>query len=176
MIDNYTHFKLLIRNIGVFVGNYIENNLARDEQIIIKAEVSWLSQFWYLLFGGLLTLGGLSKIFIENSSASFGLVIGIFLIAVAMINVLTTELALTNRRIIAKTGLIRRSTIELKVTRVESLEINQSILGRIFDFGSVIVKGTGGSSAPIPFINRPLHFREQVNNYLDELDDQQKAS
>lgn len=155
------------------MGNYIESNLARDEKVIIKAEVSWLSQFWYLLFGGLFTLSGLLMVLTEGSGF-FGLFLGIFLLAVAAINVLTTELALTNRRIIAKTGLIRRNTIELKVTRVESLEINQGILGRIFNFGSVIVKGTGGSSAPIPYINRPLQFREHVNNYLDEIDDQNK--
>ena len=147
------------------MGNYIESNLARDEQIIIKAEVSWLSQFWYLVFGGLFTLSGLSMTIAEGSSGIFSLLLGLFLLAVAAIHVLTTELALTNRRIIAKTGLIRRNT-------VESLEINQGILGRIFNFGSVVVKGTGGSSAPIPYINRPLQFREHVNNYLDELDDQ----
>jgi len=156
------------------VGSYIESNLARDEKIILKAEVSWLSQFWYLVFGGLFTLSGLSMTITDGSPGVFSLVLGLFLLAVAAVHVLTTELALTNRRIIAKTGLIRRNTIELKVTRVESLEINQGILGRIFNFGSVIVKGTGGSSAPIPYINRPLQFREHVNNYLDELDDQDK--
>ena len=156
------------------MGNYVEGNLARDEKIILKAEVTWLSQFWYLLFGGLFTLSGISVTITEGSAGVFSLVLGLFLLLVAAIHVLTTELALTNRRIIAKTGLIRRNTVELKVNRVESLEINQGILGRIFNFGSVTVKGTGGSSAPIPYIKRPLQFREHVNNYLDELDDQEK--
>ena len=88
---------------------------------------------------------------------------------------LTTELALTNRRIIAKSGLIRRNTIELKTNRVESLGVHQGILGRIFNFGSIVVKGVGGSHAPIPYIARPMDFRQQVNNYLDELDDQKSA-
>lgn len=154
------------------MGNYIEENLARDEKIIIKAQVTWLSQFWYLLFGGLLILSGLAQ-----KSAGLGFItIGGFFIAVAAIHVLTTELALTNRRIIAKSGLIRRNTIELKVNRVESLGVHQSILGRVFNFGSIVVKGTGGSHAPIPYIAKPLEFRQQVNNFLDELDDNDKKA
>ncbi|MGR0306571.1 PH domain-containing protein [Acinetobacter beijerinckii] len=147
------------------MGNYIESNLARDEQVIEKANVSWLSQFWYLLLGFLFLLMGMP------AKNNFFLVVGVVLIMIAIINVLTTELAITNRRIIAKTGLIRRNTIELKVNRVESLGVNQSILGRIFNFGSIVVKGVGGSNAPIPFISKPMEFRQQVNNYLDSIDD-----
>ena len=95
---------------------------------------------WYLIY------------FIFFGSKSLvGVVVGGVLIAIAAIHVLTTELALTNRRIIAKSGLIRRNTIELKTNRVESLGVNQGILGRIFNFGSIVVKGVGGSHAPIPY-------------------------
>lgn len=153
------------------MGSYIEENLARDEKIIIKAQVTWLSQFWYLFFGTLLILSGIGQ------KGAFGpILIGLILIAIAAVHVLTTELALTNRRIIAKFGLIRRNTIELKVNRVESLGVNQGVLGRIFNFGSIIVKGTGGSHAPIPYIARPIEFRQQVNNFLDELDDKEKQA
>lgn len=153
------------------MGSYIEENLARDERIIIKAQVTWLSQFWYLFFGVLLILSGIGQ------KGAFGpILIGLILIAIAAVHVLTTELALTNRRIIAKSGLIRRNTIELKVNRVESLGVNQGVLGRILNFGSIVVKGTGGSHAPIPYIARPMEFRQQVNNFLDDLDDQDKKA
>jgi|SRR5690606_25782565 uncharacterized membrane protein YdbT with pleckstrin-like domain len=152
------------------MGSYIEENLARDEKIIIKAQVTWLSQFWYLLFGGLFILSAL------GSKSGVSLFIGLILIGIAAIHVLTTELALTNRRIIAKSGLIRRNTIELKVNRVESLGVDQGILGRILNFGSIVVKGVGGSHAPIPYISRPMEFRQQVNNFLDELDDADKKA
>ena len=72
-----------------------------------------VSYLFYLLFG---------------SKSLVGVVVGGVLIAIAAIHVLTTELALTNRRIIAKSGLIRRNTIELKTNRVESLGVNQGIL------------------------------------------------
>lgn len=150
------------------MGNYIEENLARDEKIIVKAQVTWLSQFWYLLFGGLFVLMAL-----PSKNVIFFL-LGIIFIAIAVIHVVTTELALTNRRIIAKSGLVRRNTIELKVNRVESLGVDQGVLGRMLNFGSITVKGIGGSHAPIPYIARPMEFRQQVNNFLDELDDQEK--
>ena len=150
------------------MGSYIEENLARDEKIIIKAQVTWLSQFWYLLFGGLFVLLALP------SKSFLFFLIGVIFIAIAVVHVITTELALTNRRIIAKSGLIRRNTIELKVNRVESLGVDQGVLGRILNFGSIVVKGVGGSNAPIPYIARPMEFRQQVINFLDELDDQDK--
>lgn len=150
------------------MGSYIEENLARDEKIIIKAQVTWLSQFGYLLFGALFILAAIP------SKNSIFFLLGVIFIVIAAIHVLTTELALTNRRIIAKSGLIRRNTIELKANRVESLGVDQGVLGRIFNFGSIVVKGTGGSQAPIPYIARPMEFRQQVNNFLDELDDQDK--
>lgn len=152
------------------MGNYIESNLARDEKIIIKAQVTWWSQLWYLLFGGLFILMA-----IPSKSFVFFL-IGVVFAAIAVIHVVTTELALTNRRIIAKSGLIRRNTVELKVNRVESLGVDQGVLGRIFNFGSITIKGVGGSNAPIPYIARPMEFRQQVNNHLDELDDQGKIA
>ena len=108
------------------MGSYIEENLARDEQIIIKAQVTWLSQFWYLLFGILFILSSF------GSKSLVGVVVGGVLIAIAAIHVLTTELALTNRRIIAKSGLIRRNTIELKTNRVESLGVNQRDIRKNF--------------------------------------------
>ena len=55
-----------------------------------------------------------------------------------------------------------------------SLGVDQGVLGRILNFGSIVVKGVGGSNAPIPYIARPMEFRQQVNNFLDELDDQDK--
>lgn len=68
------------------MGSYIEENLARDEQIIIKAQVTWLSQFWYLLFGILFILSSF------GSKSLVGVVVGGVLIAIAAIHVLTTEL------------------------------------------------------------------------------------
>lgn len=77
----------------------------------------------------------------------------------AWIYTYSTELAVTDKRVIAKFGFIRRQTIELKHSKVESLQVNQGILGRIFNFGSINIIGSGGTTAPIPYIKDPLTFR-----------------
>ncbi|MDR9944480.1 PH domain-containing protein [Enterobacter hormaechei subsp. xiangfangensis] len=71
----------------------------------------------------------------------------------------STELALTNQRVIAKVGLIRRNTVELRIEKVESLGINQGILGRIFNNGSIVIKCTGGTNTQIPKNKQPMQYR-----------------
>nr|WP_256445990.1 PH domain-containing protein [Hahella sp. HN01] len=78
----------------------------------------------------------------------------------AAISYLTTELVITNKRIIAKFGFIRRNTIEMAVIKVESIQVHQSILGRLLNYGSIIVSGAGNPKAPIPGVSKPLLFRK----------------
>ena len=134
------------------MASYIDSNLTNNERIIRSAKVSWWSQ-WQMIFLGILTIW---------------FMIGILFFIVAIIRVITTELALTNKRVIAKTGFIRRDTVELRLEKVEGLIINQGIVGRIFNYGTVIVSGTGGIRTPIPFINDPINFRRVVNEFLED--------
>jgi len=135
------------------MGSYVNRNLANDEQVMYEAQVSWTSQ-WLLILLGLATV----------------MVMGLGLIfwAAALINVLTTELVITNKRVIAKFGLISRKTVELKNSRVESVQVDQSIMGRILNFGSIVVSGAGGPQAPIPNISSPLAFRSKLNELTEE--------
>ncbi|MET1081455.1 MAG: PH domain-containing protein [Burkholderiales bacterium] len=135
------------------MGSYVNRNLAGDEQVVYEAQVSWVSQ-WFLFLLGLVTLPVIG--------------LGVIFIAVAVINVLTTELVITNKRVIAKFGLISRKTVELKNNRVESVQVDQSIMGRMLDFGSIIVSGAGGPQAPIPNISAPLLFRSKLNEITEE--------
>ena len=73
----------------------------------------------------------------------------------------------SNKRLIAKAGFIRRQTIELNIDRAESLSVIQGFWGRIFNYGSIVIRGTGGSHAPIPYIARPMEFRQQFNDFID---------
>jgi uncharacterized membrane protein YdbT with pleckstrin-like domain len=80
----------------------------------------------------------------------------------ALLKRFTTELAVTDKRIIYKTGLIRRHTIEMHMEKVESVNVDQSILGRILDYGTVTIHGTGGGLEPLPSIGEPIAFRNHV--------------
>ena len=77
-----------------------------------------------------------------------------------------TEMAVTNRRVIVKTGLVDRRTIELLLQRIESIAVEEPALGRVLGYGTVIVRGTGGTPEVFRQIARPLEFREQVQRQI----------
>jgi uncharacterized membrane protein YdbT with pleckstrin-like domain len=74
----------------------------------------------------------------------------------------TTELAVTNRRVIFKSGLFRRHTMEMNMSKVESVDVDQSVMGRILGFGTVTIRGTGGGIEPMRNIADPIAFRNHV--------------
>lgn len=80
----------------------------------------------------------------------------------AFIKRATTEIIVTDRRAIIKRGLIARKTIEINMSKVESVDISQSILGRLFGYGTVLIRGTGSSYEPLRFVAAPLELRKQI--------------
>ena len=104
----------------------------------------------------------------QNLSLALGIAAVIFLLLAlsaglrAFIRRATTELAVTNHRVIYKSGLLSRHTIEMNRDKVESVDVDQSLLGRIFGYGTIIVRGTGGSLEPIGIIGDPLTFRSHI--------------
>lgn len=98
----------------------------------------------------------------------FFLALGFYILVTPFIAKLTTELVITNRRIIAKFGFLRRDTIEINLSKIESIRVEQSILGRVFNYGGLIIIGTGGSKEPILEIDDPLEFRRQYDEILNK--------
>ena len=76
-----------------------------------------------------------------------------------------TEIAVTNRRVIYKKGLIRRQTNEMNMDKVESAKIDQSILGRILDYGNVTILGTGEGFETLRTIARPIELRNSITGH-----------
>ncbi|MCL2344352.1 MAG: PH domain-containing protein [Desulfobulbus sp.] len=135
------------------MSKYIESTLIKDEKVIYEGKIS----FWSLLPSIIL---GLILIF---------WVVGVLFWIAAALRYLTTELAFTNKRVIAKFGFIARRTIELDITKVESIQVNQGVLGRIFNYGTLIISGAGNPQAPIPGISNPMTFRRSFMEYRDQL-------
>jgi uncharacterized membrane protein YdbT with pleckstrin-like domain len=73
-----------------------------------------------------------------------------------------TEIAVTDRRVIVKTGLIRRHTAEMNMDKVESVTVYQPVLGRLLDFGSVQVRGTGEGLGRLDYIKSPILLRNTI--------------
>jgi len=124
--------------------SYIDDSLVAGETILHRARVSWWSQAGYLVLGVLLLV-----------------VVGLVFLIWAWIRVRSTELAITNRRIIAKFGFVKRHTVEINLEKVESLRVEQGVWGRILNFGTIFISGSGSSVAPIPNIADPLVFRRK---------------
>jgi uncharacterized membrane protein YdbT with pleckstrin-like domain len=74
----------------------------------------------------------------------------------------TTEIAVTDRRIIYKRGFVRRRTIEMHLDKVESVDVDQTILGRIFNYGDIIIRGVGVGIEPLTNVDSPIAFRNHV--------------
>ena len=128
------------------MASYVESNLIVGEEIKYLAKVSKWSLLPKILLGIiLLPFWGIGLIFLASAAITY----------------YTTELAITNKRVIAKFGLIRRDTIEINLPKIESIRVEQGILGRVFGFGSVLVAGAGNPQAPIPGISAPIRFRNR---------------
>lgn len=135
------------------MGSYVNGTLIKGEQVVHEGRIS----IWSLLP---LIILGLITIF------AYG--IGLIFWGIAVIRYLTTELAVTNKRVIAKFGLIGRNTIEMNLAKVESIQVKQSILGRIFNYGSLVISGAGNPQTPVPGIASPMDFRRMAMEAQDQ--------
>ena len=151
---------------------YVENNLMPNEHVVAYGKLHW----WIFASGATTTFIGL--LFIASFYLNMGnaasillgiifLFTGVFMLISAYIKTISTELAVTNKRIIAKFGLIRRSTLELRHEKVESFHVDQGVIGRILNFGTVVINGTGGAHTPIPRVSKPLEFRKSALSAID---------
>ncbi len=125
--------------------SYIDDSLIAGERIVHRARVSWWSQFGLLLLGVVLLV----------------VVVGVFFLIAAWINVRSTEIAITNLRLIAKFGFVKRDTVEINLEKIEALKVEQGVLGRMLNYGTVFISGAGTSVAPIRNIADPLVFRRK---------------
>src|SRR5919109_5296310 len=94
--------------------------------------------------------------------ASLIAVVGLFLLIREWFGWWTTEIAVTNLRVIYKTGLVKRRTKEMNMDKVESVEVDQSILGRLLDYGTVTITGTGAGLEALPGIAQPIELRNNI--------------
>ena len=125
--------------------SYIDDSLIEGERVLHRARIAWWSQVGLLAVGVLLLV----------------VVVGVFFLLAAWIRVRSTEIAITNLRVIAKFGFIRRSTVEIALERVEALRVEQSLFGRLLNYGTIYISGAGTSVAPIGDIADPLVFRRK---------------
>jgi uncharacterized membrane protein YdbT with pleckstrin-like domain len=149
---------------------YVTRVLQPDETVVHQSHLHPLiflpALLWLALAVAFLVAAWMLSDQIQQLAALFGAgVFGIFALISglrAWIRRITTELAITDRRVIYKSGLLSRHTLEMNRSKVESVDVDQSILGRMFGFGTIILRGTGGSLEPMRMISDPLVFRSHI--------------
>ena len=137
---------------------YIESNLLADEQIVYKAKLHSVI-FWKPCA---LIMLGVVFLFILPIAGMIVLAIGLIALIPPVIDYTTSEFGVTNTRVIIQVGLIRRRTLELLLRHVEAILVDQSVTGRILNYGSVTLTGTGGVRETFGNISNPLEFRRRV--------------
>ena len=146
---------------GEFIlSSYVESILDPNETVVYRARISpWAFTGAYFV-----------NAFLVGAGFFYPLLWAFVLVSMVNIAItyLTTELAITNKRIVAKFGFIRRYSIELLVSRVETVRVEQSLLGRLLNFGCIVVAGAGNPSAPIRNISDPMTFRRVAMRLQEE--------
>lgn len=161
--------------------SYIKDNLMPKEKILFSARVhpavflpsliSFIASIAFLVYALMSASkktepsGIIAGFLILISGMFFLYTIGLGL--QATVTLLTTEFAITNRRVIAKTGFIHRRTLEILLSKVESVAVYQNILGRALNFGNVTIVGTGGTRETFRAIVDPVGVRSQVNQIIE---------
>ncbi len=146
---------------------YVERHLLPNERVIYKTKLHWvlfLKPALVTLLGLAITvaLGALTQVewlwYLSLLVIAAGLVWG----AIQAVELVTSEFAVTTTRLIFKVGLIGRYTMELLLGKVESIGVQQTLVGRLLNYGDLVVTGTGGAREVFRRVHDPIGFRNHV--------------
>jgi uncharacterized membrane protein YdbT with pleckstrin-like domain len=144
--------------------SYIDDNLVAGEKVMYRAHLHWVIYITGFLVFLLLIAVGLALSAADNTKSIawvFFVLSPVPLIKPYLIY-RCSEYAVTDKRVLVKTGILQRHTLETLLTKVENISVDQSLWGRILNYGSITVTGTGGTREQFARIAAPLEFRKQV--------------
>jgi uncharacterized membrane protein YdbT with pleckstrin-like domain len=153
------------------MGRYIDEILQPGEKVLYSTNAHWI--FYLPAFGAwiltavLFVVSGLVPPLLVACwvAAAIAAVLALYWTFKAWFHRLTTETDVTNMRVVHKTGFIKRRTFEMALSKVESVDVTQSILGRILNYGDVTINGVGEGTQTIRTIASPLAFRNSITTH-----------
>ena len=156
---------------------YIENNLVPGETVLYKTRLHWIVLVGPLLLSIFLAALGIAALvggYKVADQSRTGLVAGgalllmaaVIVLAIGLVRRNATEVAVSNKRVLIKHGFVARKSIEVLLAKIESIGVNESFGGRMLGYGSVIVRGTGGTFETFNTIAHPNEFRRQVQQQI----------
>ena len=150
---------------------YAEKVLQPGETIAYRARLHWIIYFvgMVLILAAIACAG--AAVALKGDTFRLGLMaasvialfLGLFQMIRAWLVAVNTEIIVTSRRVIYKTGFISRNTVEMNLDKVESVLVQQSLLGRMIDYGTVIIRGVGAGLEPIRNIGSPLLLHRHIS-------------
>lgn len=150
--------------------SFVDSNLMPGEKVVFRGRLHWNV---YLKPLALLVLAIAVALVLPRRlapvSAAFALPIAIWLLAVH-VRRRAAEFAITSRRLIVKHGVLRQTSFENMLSKVEGIEVRQGILDRMFGCGTLVFTGTGGHRTQLGNLAAPLEFRRQAQIAIESLD------
>lgn len=151
------------------MGRYVEQNLLPGEEVIHIARVSNIIYLPYVLLTGFMVAVAV----LTGQMVQTFLFVALFVAVVGGltcgIRKISTEVAVTDKRLILKTGFIKRETVEQFLEKIDSISVEQTIMDRLTNAGTIIVRGSGQTFSPVANIDDPLTFRKMVNEQVDKI-------
>ena len=153
------------------MNSYIEHQLNPGEAITYRARLHWMYVVAGLAWSTVIAAALFS---VPNNAVLHGIAVVLVVLALAgaairYVRYVTDEYAVTTSRVIFKTGWLHQKTLEMQLNKVEGVGVDQPLFGRLLDYGTVAVGGTGGTKENFPFIQSPLAFRRQVQEEIAKL-------
>ena len=152
------------------MGRYIDDILQPGEKVLYSTSAHWIF-YWPAIVAWVAALAFLvvSRLVVGDTPTLFCLAVAAVAAVIALYKMMTawfhrwtTETDVTNLRVVHKTGFIKRRTFEMSLDKVESVDVNQSILGRLLNYGNVTILGVGEGKETITTIASPLEFRNFI--------------
>ena len=168
--------------------SYIEKHIIAGEEVVYTTRLHWMVLIWPVVLGLIFGVPGIALI--ARSATDPGgksgsitpmtegglilLVVAAGCIGAGILKRNATEMAVTDKRLVVKVGIASRRTLELLLQKVESIGVEESLMGRILGYGTVVVRGTGGTPEPFDRVAHPIEFRKQVQQQIEMLSEKSR--
>ena len=159
--------------------SYVEKHLLAGETVVYKTRLHWIVLIGHIFFAAVFAIGGIWLLIWASSQpnssnrsnemigAAVLVAIGAIIFGVGLIRRNAIVMVVTSKRVLITVGIASRRTIEMLFSKIESIVVEEPAFGRLLGYGTVILRGVGGTPDPFRQIAHPLEFRRQVQQQID---------
>jgi uncharacterized membrane protein YdbT with pleckstrin-like domain len=145
--------------------SYVNKHLMSSETIIYQTKLNWTEYNK----GVIIILIGLIFSSSNGTSGYPFVMLGLIVLGITYLRINSSEFVVTDKRVLIKVGILKTKSLESMLNKVEGIHVEQGIIGKLVDSGSIIIKGTGGTNNPFSNIDKPFEFRNAVNEQISKL-------